>query len=168
MTAQQDRHYFLLATKADYHFLQEMLFEAAYWRADVEKPPVDVGLARPDVARVLEDWGRPGDVAVVAHAPDDQLIGAAWFRFWTAEVHSYGFVDPETPELGIAVSQGHRRRGVGTGLLQALLAHARLQGIRQVSLSVERDNPARTLYEKLGFQEVGIVEGSWTMAIRLD
>ena len=168
MTDQQHRHDFRLATKADHHFLTEMLFEAAYWRTDVEKPQVDVGLARPDVARILEDWGRPGDAAVVAYSPNDQLVGAAWFRFWTAEVHSHGFVDPETPELGIGVRQGHRRRGIGTGLMQALLANARGQGVRQVSLSVERDNPARTLYETLGFQKIDIVDGSWTMVIRLD
>lgn len=168
MSDQQDRYGFRLATKADFPFLREMLFEAAYWRTDVEKPPFEVGLARPDVALILEDWGRRGDVAVVACSPEEELLGFAWYRFWTVEVHSYGFVDTGTPELGIAVREGHRRRGIGTGLLESLLAHARDLGIRQVSLSVEQDNPALALYEKLGFQQVSVVNNAWTMAIRLE
>ena len=168
MSNQRDKYDFRLATEADFPFLREMLFEAAYWRTDAEKPQFEVGLARPDVALILEDWGRAGDVAVVACSPEEELLGLAWYRFWTAEVHSYGFVDSETPELGIAVKEWHRRRGIGTGLLEALLVHARDLGIRQMSLSVEQDNPALALYEKLGFQQVSVVSNAWTMAIRLE
>jgi hypothetical protein len=53
------------ATAADEPFLRAMLVEAAAWR---EREPAEVVLARPDVARYLDDWGRPGDVGVVADA----------------------------------------------------------------------------------------------------
>ncbi len=105
---------------------------------------------------------------MVAYSTDGDRIGAAWLRFWTVEEHSYGFIDSQTPELGIAVRQGQRGRGAGTKLLKELLECARLQSIRQVSLNVEHDNPARNLYEKLGFRKVDFVGGSWTMSIRLD
>jgi len=34
-------------------------------------------------------------------------------------------------------------------------------------LSVEPDNPARRLYERFGFQQVGDADGSLTMLLRL-
>jgi ribosomal protein S18 acetylase RimI-like enzyme len=53
--------------------------------------------------------------------------------------------------MDIALVPGARRRGIGTRLLQAVLARAQRQG-RSVSIHVERDNPALALYQRLGFQ----------------
>lgn len=44
-----------------------------------------------------------------------------------------------------------RGRGVGTALVTALLAKSHSQGVDQVSLSVEKENPALRLYTRLGF-----------------
>jgi hypothetical protein len=41
-------------------------------------------------------------------------------------------------------------------------------GYRAVSLSVERDNPSRRIYERAGFERVAERGGSWTMVARLD
>ena len=57
---------------------------------------------------------------------------------------------------------------MGTALLQALLKQADKQGIQRVSLSVEPDNYARKIYEKIGFKKVGVFDGSWTMVIDLE
>lgn len=46
----------------------------------------------------------------------------------------------------IALLSSQRRRGIGTALLRGLIAEG-----RPVLLSVERANPARRLYERLGF-----------------
>jgi RimJ/RimL family protein N-acetyltransferase len=78
----------------------------------------------------------------------------------------YGFVDESTPELGIAVSPEVRGRGIGRALLASLIEHARAAQLPALSLSVESDNPALRLYERLGFEKVGRVENAWT--IRLD
>ena len=94
-------------------------------------------------------------------------MGAAWYRFWSAENHSYGFVAPDVPELGLAVRSGFRRRGVGARLLRALLEQAAEKGIRQVSLSVELENPAQQLYQRMGFQRVGRVGGAWTLIVEV-
>ena len=47
----------------------------------------------------------------------------------------------------------YRRGGIGTGLIQGLLAEARTRGL-PVTIHVEVGNPARSLYERLGFERV--------------
>ena len=65
------------------------------------------------------------------------------------------------------------RRGAGvwgSALLDALLTLAREQGYRAVSLSVDRQNPARRLYERKGFRDAGIsdpTDTSVTMIVHL-
>lgn len=52
----------------------------------------------------------------------------------------------------MAVSPGERRRGLGGAVLRALLGWAHDRGARQAYLGVvERNAPARALYERLGF-----------------
>jgi ribosomal protein S18 acetylase RimI-like enzyme len=131
-----------------------MLYEAFAWRGDPRFPPLDEALARPEIARYVDGWGRAGDVGVVAHGD----VGAAWVRLFTDDDHGYGFVAADIPELSIGVAKEARGRGVGTALLEELLTR-----VGNVSLSVETDNPAVRLYERLGFVRVGYVGTSWTM-----
>lgn len=53
---------------------------------------------------------------------------------------------------GIVVSETMRGRGIGSRLLEGIIAHAREQGYEQVRLDVVDTNPrARQLYERRGF-----------------
>ena len=74
----------------------------------------------------------------------------------------YGWVDDETPELTIAVLPESRGKGVGAQLLVQLMELARARYLA-VSLSVSAENPARRLYERLGFLTVIRDEYSLTM-----
>jgi ribosomal protein S18 acetylase RimI-like enzyme len=56
--------------------------------------------------------------------------------------------------LDIALLPEHRGRGLGTGLMTAILAGAAAAGL-PVRLHVEQHNPARRLYERLGFRALG-------------
>ena len=152
----------------DAEFLREMLFEAAYWRAATPRPAIDEALARPELAKVFEGWGRPGDLAMVATDGQGERIGAAWMRLWTRSNHLPGFVDEQTPELGIGVRKEFRRHGVGTALLLAVLGRAREDGVPRVSLSVEIENVARLLYERFGFQLHSVAQGVATLIVQLD
>jgi ribosomal protein S18 acetylase RimI-like enzyme len=144
----------------DVPFLRDMLHHAYYWREnhpEMEELPV---------ARYVSGWGRPGDASVIAiegHFP----VGAAWYRLFKSADPGYGFIDEQTPELSIAVVPGRRGHGLGAELLEGLLQQAREDGFRALSLSVEPDNPALKLYEKLGFRKVGESRGSWTMKAEL-
>jgi ribosomal-protein-alanine N-acetyltransferase len=144
-----------------------MLFEAAYWRYDQEHPSLEAGLARPDLVYLFTDWGRAGDTAVIAVTEDCQRVGVAWYRFWRPEQHSYGYISPQIPELGIALQAEFRGMGIGHRLLDSLLETAASQGVERVSLSVEKDNPAIHLYRQHGFEPVEQVDNAWTMLVTI-
>jgi ribosomal protein S18 acetylase RimI-like enzyme len=130
-------------------FLRDMLYAALAWRPDRKLPPKELVLRIPQAAMFHEDWGRAGDTALVAE--DGGPVGLAWYRFFTEAVHGEGFVDDRTPEVAVAVVDGHRGSGIGTALMDAIHARAREQSLTQISLSVDTDNPAKRLYERLGY-----------------
>lgn len=163
MTAGGAEHLELRPVAADdVLFLAEMLAEAAAWRPGAQPlAPAEI-LVDPAIARYLRGWPREGDegmLAVEAGGP----VGAAWYRLLRADDAGYGYVDDETPEITIAVRPAARGCGVGGRLLLSLLEVAAEHGLRQVSLSVEVDNPALRLYRRLGFQAVGVVGNARTM-----
>jgi ribosomal protein S18 acetylase RimI-like enzyme len=125
-------------------------------------------MADPKLALYVQSWGRTGDAGVVAEDQTGRPLGAAWYRLFTSDEHGYGFVDVAIPELTVAVKAEVRDRGVGTALLQGLVERARVDGVPALSLSVEEDNPALSLYERLGFVVVGRIENAWTMRRDLD
>lgn len=95
-----------------------------------------------------------------------ELLGAG--RFTQAE-HSWGFLDKDTPEVGLAVLATHRGQGIGTALLTALAEAAWIAGSASLSLCTERDGAARSLYERLGFVEVGtLADDPDAILMRLD
>ena len=54
----------------------------------------------------------------------------------------------------IEISPDYQRRGIGTILMHDLLRKAAARGI-SVTLQVLKVNPARVLYERLGFELTG-------------
>jgi ribosomal protein S18 acetylase RimI-like enzyme len=145
----------------DVPFLRDMLRHAYYWRVDQVSAS-----GEPPVRRYVERWGRPGDTALIA-IQDFQRVGAAWYRLFKSDNPGYGFVDEETPELSIAIVPSKRGSGLGSDLLDALLARARADGYRAISLSVERESPAVGLYERHGFTRLREEDGAVTMLAEL-
>jgi ribosomal protein S18 acetylase RimI-like enzyme len=111
----------------------------------------------------VQSWGQANDDGVKALIADTQQpVGAAWLRLLQGEGRGYGYIDELTPELSIAITPEHRGKGVGTRLLNALLERASARHAA-VSLSVSDENPARRLYQRLGFAIVGREGSSLTM-----
>ena len=154
------------ATADDEPFLRKMMNEAAAWNPDWPHDHILDALSDPIFARYHDWWGRQGDAGVVAEE-DGEPLGAAWYRLFSAGAPGYGFVDEQTPELGIAVARLHRRKGVGAALLRALIERARADGMPALSLSVAPHNRSRMLYQREGFEKVGESGGSWTMRLEL-
>ncbi len=62
----------------------------------------------------------------------------------------------ESDVMNVAVSPDYRRQGIAETLVLALVEELKKLGNHCLSLEVRLSNtPARTLYEKLGFAEVG-------------
>ena len=58
--------------------------------------------------------------------------------------------------MNIAVSSDYRRQGIGQALIESLVAHLLQKNVIALLLEVRVSNiPAITLYEKLGFEQVG-------------
>jgi ribosomal protein S18 acetylase RimI-like enzyme len=150
----------------DLDFLKEMLFEAFFWDPSIKRPSFASFRDDPEFSKLLAGWKRRGDRAVIAEE-NGVRIGAAWFRLWTPELHSYGFVDATTPEIAMAVRADYRSEGLGRRLLDALVQTARADGFPALSLSVRPLNSARQLYESTGFRKVGESGTSWTLLLSL-
>jgi GNAT superfamily N-acetyltransferase len=144
---------------ADVSFMRSMLPHAYGWH--VSALDADIPLTR-----YVDNWGRAGDVAVIAHETGNR-VGAAWFRLFRESEPGYGFVDEQTPELSISVVPSRRKHGLGQELLDALLEKARAEGHTQVSLSVEKDSPAVGFYVRNGFTANGESQGGLVMIRQL-
>ena len=84
--------------------------------------------------------------------------------FWLVAMDGYrlaGYVGSqtvlgETDMMNLAVDPEYRRKGVGKALVLALIEALRRRESRCLTLEVRDSNaPARTLYEALGFAEIG-------------
>ncbi len=144
------------AEPADEPFLEGLVRLAAGWRDGTSSP------LTPQSEKYVRGWGRSGDYGVVALL-DGARVGAAWYRLFQAQDRAYGYVRDDVPELTVAVERQARGIGLASSLLTRLLADAAAQGVPAVSLSVEPENPARVLYERLGFVKVAELAGAWTM-----
>ena len=62
----------------------------------------------------------------------------------------------ETDMMNIAVHPDYRKNGIGTGLIVSLIGALELRGSHNLMLEVRvSNNPAISVYKKLGFVEVG-------------
>jgi ribosomal protein S18 acetylase RimI-like enzyme len=134
------------ATQDDLGLLWEFLAIAAY------EPDVDAAKAVPFVAAHLAGWRRAEDFGFIAER-EGMAIGAAWARQFSAEEEPAFYVDERTPEITIGVKPHSRGQGVGRMLLAALTDEAARRGVG-LCLNVRHDNPARRLYERIGFRLV--------------
>lgn len=154
-------------TEDDVELLKLALYLAVAWNPEGAYPPYSSELLdHPDLVAYHAGWGRGGDLGFVAEE-DGEFVGLVFCRLFTDDDHGRGYVDAETPELGVAVVDGHRGQGVGTTLMNALAGRAAEEGIDRISLSVEAANPARRLYERLGYRQVKEDEGGFVMVLDL-
>jgi len=121
------------------------------------------------------------ETAQLSDAPRlGQLHGAAFHRGWGAGEFEQMILDrntlthrlrrgrriigfsvsriavDEAEILSIAIAAEERGKGLSRDLLQTHLGHLAGRGVRKVFLEVEENNqPARRLYERMGFRVVG-------------
>jgi GNAT superfamily N-acetyltransferase len=86
---------------------------------------------------------------------EDEPIGRLYVARWRDEIR---IVD-------IALLPEHRGTGIGTAIVRGLLAEAAAVG-KPVRIHVERLNPARRLYDRLGFVPIEDKGVYWLMEWR--
>lgn len=154
-------------TEQDNDFLWEMLYQSIFVVEGEVKPLRDI-LNQPDIIKYLCNWGRRGDIALIATDLNDNPIGAIWIRLFDETNKTYGYIDENTPVLSMALLSEYRGKGIGTVLLKEMIRTANDLGFKSLSLSVDPKNPALRLYEKQGFVKVGINGTSWDMLTTFD
>jgi ribosomal protein S18 acetylase RimI-like enzyme len=142
------------AVQDDEPFLWEILYYAAHMEEDGATSPKDAS-KHPYLMRYVKDWKRETDMGCIALEPEsNRPIGAAWIRLLLGDDKTFSYIDDFTPELAIATLPDYIGKGVGTQLLSSILEAAR-EKYAAVVLSVRATNPAKRLYERMGFVEVG-------------
>lgn len=129
--------------------LRDIFYHAIFMPEDADPLPMSI-VDHPDLVKYHQDWGREGDIAMVAES-EGEIVGAAWCRLWTDVEKGYGYVADDIPELSMAVIPDYRSMGAGTQLLEELFRAAKEAGYKALSISVEKRNRAVQLYQRLGF-----------------
>lgn len=135
-----------------------------WWHFD-DLLPIEEDLFGPDQWTAAMFWGElaAGHHYVIARAepaPDARNSKAAG----EGEIVGYAglaFSPPAEAWINnLAVRRDDQRRGIGSMLLEHLLATAQTLGARQVLLEVAADNgPAQLLYDRYGFDVIGVRKG---------
>lgn len=141
---------------AEYPLLADFLYEAIFLPPGVTPPPREV-IELPELQPYIADFGKDGDFCLCA-VQGTQVIGAAWCRY----LQGYGSVE-DMPELAVSLLPSFRGKGIGTVLLEKFLESIKQRNLPGISLSVQKENPAHRLYERLGFEIVREQADTWVM-----
>ena len=148
--------------KDEYPLLEDFIYEAIFIPEGVEPPPRSI-VENDDIQVYIKDFGSSGhDRCFVAEA-DDKVVGAVWVRI----MNDYGHVDDETPSFAISLYKGYRGKGIGTKLMQTMLAELKESGYKQASLAVQKANYAVRMYLAVGFEIVDENDEEYIMIARL-
>ena len=134
--------------KQERHVLNDFLYEAIFIPEGVEAPPKSI-IKQPELQVYVSDFGKKDDCCLVAEA-DGKIVGAVWTRI----MNDYGHVGDFIPSFAISLYKDFRGKGIGTSLMEEMLAVLREKGYNKASLSVQKANYAYKLYLKVGFAVV--------------
>ncbi|WP_430787330.1 N-acetyltransferase family protein [Virgibacillus flavescens] len=154
------------ARTEDIPFLMDMIYVSIH--IPENKPSKFEVLNQPHIRKYHEGWGSATDRALIAFNEENMPVGAVWYRLFSEENQGYGYVDWNTPELGLAVTEDARGQGVATKLMEGIMDQAVVDRYTSISLSVDPTNiSAVKLYQKLGFKKCSVSGTSWTMKVEL-
>ncbi len=143
-------YYFRLVDEEDKELLEAILYESIYV-GEGEKVPRDI-IYKPEVYKYIANWGQKGDLGyVLVDKKTHEGIGVAWIRVLDGTNKGYAYRADAIPEFGVALFEAYRGKGLGTQLIKQLLSQLPSE-VKAISLSVDQRNPAKGLYERLGFK----------------
>ena len=145
----------------EYPILDEFLYEAIFIPDGVEAPLKSI-IRQPELQVYVSDFGKKDDCCLVAEV-NGIIVGAVWTRI----MNDYGHVDDTTPSFAISLYKDFRGQGIGTVLMEEMIALLRERGYQTASLSVQKENYAYRLYLKVGFIVVEENEEEYIMVCDL-
>ena len=145
----------------EYPILSDFLYEAIFIPESMEKPPKAI-IVQSELHVYIADFGKEDDWCLVAEVKG-KIVGAVWGRI----MNDYGHIDDETPSLAISLYGEYRHLGIGTALMKAILHLLKEKGYKQTSLSVQKENYAVNMYQKIGFKVVSETEEEYIMVCEL-
>ena len=136
------------ATPEDMHAVHTLVRELALF----EKSPEEVDTS-PEAFRADGFGERPFFECLVAEHPEDGIIGITLYYFgystWKGKML---YLDD------LVVTQRYRRKGIGSQLMEALIAAAKAAGVTHMRWQVlDWNTPAIEMYKKLGAE----LDGGW-------
>jgi putative acetyltransferase len=109
-----------------------------------------------DERRYLKAVRRHADAAVYVALDGERIVGRLSLA---RDPHP---ASPHVADLGLMVAATHRRRGIGTALLETAVSWAKGSGVSKLELHVFPWNePAIELYERFGFEREGLRRGHY-------
>jgi GNAT superfamily N-acetyltransferase len=144
---------FRVATNEDQSFIDDMNVVAGcgpYMHESELLDTQDYLQVYPEYVGYSQDFGRTGDMGLIADDLDGRPIGAAWARDYR-RTKKDAYLEAHPFEIMIAIRESARGRGVGRQLLDSFAVMAWLQGRDELCLSVHKKNPARRLYMAAGY-----------------
>jgi ribosomal protein S18 acetylase RimI-like enzyme len=118
--------------------------------AEMSRDLIEQGLSWSWTPARVQHFIGGADSSVVVARRDFRIAAFAIMHFGEAVAH-----------LNLlAVAAAHRRQGLGRQLLQWLCSTAVEAGVFRINLELRTHNQdAREFYRKLGFEEIGVVQG---------
>jgi len=145
--------------------LKSLLYTAIFVPPGQEKLQFDI-ITNPEIAVYIKDFGRKGDLCLVAEI-NGEIAGAVWTRLFNEIEKGFGFISSDIPELSMAVFESFQKKGIGKMLLNGMIKLLIDHGYKNVSLSVDKNNYAYNLYKSYGFEDYESNNDSVTMIKRL-
>ena len=148
--------------KDEINILDTFLYEAIFVPEGVPAPPKDI-IKQPELQVYVKDFGHNKDDLCLVAQINEEIIGAVWVRI----MDDYGHIDNKTPSFAISLLREYRNHGIGTLLMQQMLAKLKTLGYKQASLAVQKMNYAVHMYKNVGFEIIDENEEEYIMVCRL-
>lgn len=149
---------------SEFSLMEEIMYEAIYHPDPANPYPKEV-IYYPQVRVYWDNWGDEKDDYCLVAEVNHKIAGAVWIRTFRGEIKGCGYIDPQTPEIAIALFREYRNQGIGTELMRQMIRLMKEEGFARASLSITKGNPAIRLYERLGFKVVDENEEDFIMLL---
>ena len=147
--------------------LKDLLYEAIYQAEGSEPLPKDI-IEKPEINAYIDNFSKMEDDYCLVAIVDQQIVGAVWIRILADVIKGYGNIDNQTPEFAISLFKPYRRKGIGTLLMQKMIAYMKEKGYIRGSLSVDKDNYAVKMYQSVGFEIIKENKSDLLMTVQLN